>query len=198
MSARSSSPTPQIFLSAAKSRRASRSSRVISACIAGIVAVALLELDRQAFGEIARANAGRVEGLQDGQDGFDLGDAGTELLRRARRDRSSDSRPRRQDRSGIDRSCAAPDRRWRASAARAANRTGWFRRKRRLRDYSRRPRGRRSRCRPIRNSRPDASAARGRGGSPSSGEVSSMVVVGPVVAVMTVGSRVRCRYAPRR
>ncbi len=47
-----------------------------------IEAIALLELDRQAFGEVARANAGRVEGLQDGENGLDLGQRGAELFRR--------------------------------------------------------------------------------------------------------------------
>ena len=47
----------------------------------GIVAVVFLELDREALGEIARADAGRIEGLQDGEHGFDFGDAGAEPFR---------------------------------------------------------------------------------------------------------------------
>ena len=45
-----------------------------------IEAVALLELDREAFGEIARAHAGRIEGLQDGEHGLDVGERRAELL----------------------------------------------------------------------------------------------------------------------
>ena len=45
-----------------------------------IVAIAFLELDGQAFGEIARANAGWVEGLQDGKNRLDLADASAELV----------------------------------------------------------------------------------------------------------------------
>ena len=46
-----------------------------------IVAVVFLELDRQAFGEIARANSRRIEGLENGQHGLDFGNAGAEFLR---------------------------------------------------------------------------------------------------------------------
>ena len=46
----------------------------------GIEAVALLELDGEAFGEIARAHARRVEPLQDGEHRFDLGQRRAELL----------------------------------------------------------------------------------------------------------------------
>ena len=38
-----------------------------------IEAVAVLELDGEAFGEIARADAGRIERLQDGEHGLDVG-----------------------------------------------------------------------------------------------------------------------------
>ena len=154
MSARSSSPTPQIFFSAAKSRRASRSSRVISACIGRIVAVAFLELDRQAFGEIARANAGRIEGLQNVEDGLDLRDAGAELFRRG-------GEVARQITGLVDQidqvltdhalhRIGDGERELFAQPVGAA----WFRRRRRLRDCNRRRRGRRRRCRPIPNSPP--------------------------------------------
>ena len=46
----------------------------------GIEAVALAQLDRQAFGEVAGAYAGRIEGLQDGQRGLDLRQRRTELV----------------------------------------------------------------------------------------------------------------------
>ena len=46
-----------------------------------IVAILLLELDRQAFREIARANTGRIETLQNAEHGPELGDAGTEFFR---------------------------------------------------------------------------------------------------------------------
>ncbi len=39
----------------------------------GVEAVALLELDGEALGEIARAHARRIEGLQDGKHRLDLG-----------------------------------------------------------------------------------------------------------------------------
>ena len=45
-----------------------------------IEAVALLQLDRQAFGEIARAHAGRIERLQDRQHGGDFGQRRAELF----------------------------------------------------------------------------------------------------------------------
>ena len=45
-----------------------------------IEAVALLELERETFGEIARADAGRIERLQDGEHGLDLGARRAELL----------------------------------------------------------------------------------------------------------------------
>ena len=45
-----------------------------------IEAVALLELDRQAFGEIARAHARRIEALHDAEHRLDLGDGGAELF----------------------------------------------------------------------------------------------------------------------
>ena len=46
----------------------------------GIEAVAFLELDREAFGQLARAYAGGVEALQDGQHGLDIGERRAELL----------------------------------------------------------------------------------------------------------------------
>jgi hypothetical protein len=46
----------------------------------GIEAVALLELKREAFVEIARADPRRIETLQDRQHGFDLGLRGTQPL----------------------------------------------------------------------------------------------------------------------
>ena len=46
----------------------------------GIETVALLELDGEAFGEIARAHAGRIEALQDRQHGLDLGERRAELV----------------------------------------------------------------------------------------------------------------------
>ena len=52
-----------------------------------IEAVALLELDREAFGEIARADARRIEALQDREHRLDLGQRRAELLGDRRRDR---------------------------------------------------------------------------------------------------------------
>ena len=46
----------------------------------GIEAVALLELDGEAFRQIARAHARRIEPLQDGQHGLDRGQRGAQLL----------------------------------------------------------------------------------------------------------------------
>ena len=46
----------------------------------GIEAIALLELDRQALGEIARAHAGRIEGLHHFQHRLDLGKGRAELV----------------------------------------------------------------------------------------------------------------------
>ena len=46
-----------------------------------IVAVALLELDREAFGQVARADAGRIERLQDGQHRLDFGARRPEFFR---------------------------------------------------------------------------------------------------------------------
>ena len=46
----------------------------------GIETVAILELEGEAFGEIARAHAGRIERLQDREHGLDVGQRGAELL----------------------------------------------------------------------------------------------------------------------
>ena len=48
--------------------------------MAGSKPVAILELDGEAFGEIARAHAGRIEGLQHGKHGLDVGNGRTQLL----------------------------------------------------------------------------------------------------------------------
>ena len=45
-----------------------------------IVAVAFLQLDREAFGEIARAHAGRIEGLQNREHELDIAAPGTEFV----------------------------------------------------------------------------------------------------------------------
>ena len=45
-----------------------------------VEAVSLLELDGEALGEIARANAGRIEGLQDRDHRLDFGSRRAELL----------------------------------------------------------------------------------------------------------------------
>src|SRR5262245_52805430 len=49
-----------------------------------IKAIAVLELDSQAFGEIARADAGRFQRLQHVEYSFDLVDRSPELLRHLR------------------------------------------------------------------------------------------------------------------
>src|SRR4029077_17873994 len=49
-----------------------------------IIAIALLELDGQAFGEIARANAGWLERLQKGDPRLDLGKPGPKPFRSSR------------------------------------------------------------------------------------------------------------------
>ena len=46
----------------------------------GVEAVALLELDREAFGEVARRDAGGLEGLHDGEHRLDLGERRAELF----------------------------------------------------------------------------------------------------------------------
>ena len=61
----------------------------------GIEAIAFLELDGEAFGEIARAHARRIEALQDRQHGIDLGGGGAELLGDRRQIAAAGSRPRR-------------------------------------------------------------------------------------------------------
>ena len=81
MSARSASSTPHTRRNAAKSRRATRSRCASSACIAGIEAVLLPELDREAFAQVSRAHAGRIEGLQDGEHRLDFGLRRAEPLR---------------------------------------------------------------------------------------------------------------------
>ena len=73
ISARSSSSTPHTFFSAAKSRLATQLEVADQRLHGGVEAVELLELDREAFGEVARAHAGRIEALQHGEHGFDLG-----------------------------------------------------------------------------------------------------------------------------
>ena len=80
MSARSSSSTPQSLRSAAKSRLRQQIEMGDQRLHGGIEAVAFLELDGEAFGEIARAHAGRIEALQDREHGIDLGERRAELL----------------------------------------------------------------------------------------------------------------------
>jgi hypothetical protein len=48
--------------------------------MAGIVAVAFLELNGEAFGEIARAYARWIEGLQNREHKFDIVAPGTEFV----------------------------------------------------------------------------------------------------------------------
>ena len=142
----------------------------------GIVAVALLELDREAFAQVSRTDAGRIEGLQHAEHRFDLRQRRAELLGDTARGRRSDSRPRRRYRSGTGRSCGAPGRRSRAQAARPGDRPASPRPTRRLRDCSRRPRVRPRRRRPIPN-RPRARLCAGRAGaSAASGNTFSMPV----------------------
>ena len=63
MSRRSSSSTPQTRRSSAQVAPGERGQVVDQRLHRRIEAVALLELQRQAFGELAREHAGRLEGL---------------------------------------------------------------------------------------------------------------------------------------
>ena len=72
MSARSSSPTPQIFLQRGEIALGQKIETRDQGLHRRIEAVALLELHRQAFGEIARADAGRIEALQHREHGLDF------------------------------------------------------------------------------------------------------------------------------
>ncbi len=80
MSARSSSSTPHSRRNAARSRLASRSRCSHQRPHRRIEAVAVPELDGETFGEIARAHAGRIERLQDGEHGLDVGARRAELV----------------------------------------------------------------------------------------------------------------------
>ena len=60
-----------------------------------IVAVGVLRLEREAFGEVAGGDAGRVEGLDDGEDALDLGERDAEPLGELEQRRRGNSRSRR-------------------------------------------------------------------------------------------------------
>ena len=182
MSVRSSSSTPQSGAAPAKSRRATSSRCADQRLHRGIEAVALLELDRQAFAQIARAHAGRIEGLQDREHRFDLGQRRAELLGDRCKIAGEIAGLIDQIDQVLRRSCGGPDRRSPAQAARPDDRRASSRPTRRLRDCSRRPRGRRSRRRPIPNRRRARSAA-GRGGASADRRERR--------------SRCRCRSCPR-
>ena len=85
MSARSSSPTPQISRKRRKVAPGKQIEMSDQRLHRRIEAVALPELDRQAFVEIARAYAGRIEALQDGEHRFDFRQRRAELLRHGRK-----------------------------------------------------------------------------------------------------------------
>ena len=72
-----------------------------------VEAVARLELQRQAFGKVARKQAGRIEGLADGQHREDIAFRVRRAARRSRPARRADSRPRRARRP-VRRQSAAP------------------------------------------------------------------------------------------
>ena len=71
MSLRSSSSTPQILRKAAKSLLATSGRLATMAAMAGSKRSLLAQLQRQTFGEVARADARRLEGLDQGDGLFD-------------------------------------------------------------------------------------------------------------------------------
>ncbi len=81
MSARSSSPTPQTFFRRRKIALGHKVEARDQSLHRRVEAIAFLELYRQAFGEIARADSGRIETLQNAEHGLDFADAGAELFR---------------------------------------------------------------------------------------------------------------------
>ena len=85
----------------------------------GVEPVELAQLQGQAFGQIARADAGRIEALQPRQHRLDPRRAARRAARRPPRDRRADSRPRRPHRPGNGRSCGRPDRRRRSTPVRS-------------------------------------------------------------------------------
>ena len=87
ISVRSSSPTPQMRRSAGEIALGEQIEPADQRLHRRVEAVALAELDREAFGEIARAHARRIERLQDAQHRFDFGQRRAELLGDRRQDR---------------------------------------------------------------------------------------------------------------
>src|SRR5262245_34705667 len=77
MSAKSSSPTPQMRRKVALGQQIEMGNERLHR---GIEAIALPELDGEAFREIARTHARRIETLQDRQHGIDLGSRRAQLL----------------------------------------------------------------------------------------------------------------------
>ena len=130
----------------------------------------------EALAQVARADAGRIEALQHAEHRLDLGERRAELLGDGVEVAGQIAGLVDQYRSDTGRSCAAPDRRSRARAARPDDRPASSRRTRRLRDCSRRPRARPSRRRPIPNRRRARLCAGRCGASPASGNTFSMPV----------------------
>ena len=117
MSAKSSSSTPQIRLRSAIRPLREQIEIVDQPRHRRVVAVGRLGLQREAFGQAARADAGRVERLDQGQRRLDLARASPRAPRRSSPAACRDSRSRRARRTIA--SASAPSVRRRRAAARA-------------------------------------------------------------------------------
>ena len=125
MSRRSSSSTPQMRFSVAKSRRARRSRLLEQRPHRRVEPVALGKLQRKAFGEVAREEPDRLERLADGRAPPRYRPRRRLAARQFRPWRHAYSRRRRDCPPVRGRSAATPDREKRRRSARRHDRAGW-------------------------------------------------------------------------